>query len=197
VGKWKNRLAKGALALWAALMLLAGSILLGRHLLALPRPSSDDDVLSRSMATLRGTDDAHRWMAVHVLYGQCRCSQRIVEHLLSTERPSDVSEKILLVGGSADLERRLEAKGYAVTDVTATELSERYHVSGVPLLVVVAPDGAIRYTGGYTARKQGPNPADLEILDGLRADRSVASFPVFGCAVARELITELSPWRLP
>ena len=181
---------------WFVLMVIVSATLLGRHLLALPRPAADE-ALARSMATLRTPNDAGRWMAVHVLYAECKCSQRIAEHLLASDRPKDVSEHVLLVGSDAALESQLSARGFQVTRVEPTELSDRYHLQAVPLLVVSAPDGTIHYAGGYTARKQGPEARDLEILADARAGRSIETIPVFGCAVSRQLQSTVNPLGLP
>jgi hypothetical protein len=181
---------------WFALMVLVSASLLGRHLLALPRPAADQ-ALARSMATLRTPDDTGRWMAVHILDAECKCSRRIAEHLLATERPADVSEHVLLVGSDADLESRLSARGFQVTRVDPTQLFSRYHVQAVPLLVVSAPDGTVRYAGGYTARKQGPDPRDLAIVADARAGRAIEPIAVFGCAVGRQLQSAVNPLGLP
>jgi hypothetical protein len=184
------------LAGWFVVMVLVGTTLLARHAVALPRPAADD-ALTRSMATVRTSEDTGTWMAVHVLYAECRCSQRIAEHLLATERPAGVREHVLLVGTDADLEGRFAAHGFVVTKTDATELAAKFHVEAVPLLVVIAPDGTVRYAGGYTASKQGPDPSDLRILSEVRGGQSVAALPVFGCAVARDLQSTLNPLGLP
>src|SRR5260221_2792476 len=88
------------LGAWFLVMLVVGATLLGRHLLALPRPVVNDG-LAHAMGALRAPTDENRWMAVHVLYGQCKCSQRIAEHLLSAERPEGVVEQVLLLGKDA------------------------------------------------------------------------------------------------
>ncbi len=184
------------LAVWFALMLVVCSTLLSRHLLALPRPSADA-AFARSMASLRGPADEGRWMLVHVLYAECRCSQRIADHLMTTARPTDVREHVLLVGTDADLESKLIAHGFLLARVDQSELHDRYHVDAVPLLIVAAPDGSIRYAGGYTPRKQGLDSQDLEILASTRASRVVDALPVFGCAVARRLQSAINPLGLP
>jgi hypothetical protein len=97
----------------------------------------------------------------------------------------------------AELEARLKAHGFRVVLVSANELSERYQVLAAPLLIVAAPDGSIRYSGGYTRRKQGPDPEDLEIINSLRRERSVDTLPILGCAVSEKLRAALNPLRLP
>ncbi len=184
------------LGVWFLVMLSIGTTLLARHAVALPRPSVDEP-LARAMATLRGPDGAGRWMAVHVLYTECQCSQRIVAHLLASDRPRDVAERVVLVGRNADLEQRLASRGFHVLPSTTAELADRYHVVAVPLLVVVAPDGTVRYAGGYTNRKQGPDPRDLEILAETGADRRPTPLPLLGCAVSDRLRASLNPLNLP
>jgi hypothetical protein len=65
------------LASWLLGMLAIGSSLLARHALALPRPAADA-ALAASMATLREPGNVGQWMAVHVLYTECRCSRVLV-----------------------------------------------------------------------------------------------------------------------
>ena len=75
----------------------------------------------------------------------------------------------------------------------AETLAVRYQVKAVPLLVVLSEGGHVRYAGGYTTRKQGPEPRDVSIIERARAVESVEALPVFGCAVAEELRTRLDP----
>jgi hypothetical protein len=192
----RRSLSRFGLTGWFVAMLAIGSTLLARHVVALPRPDADA-ALGRAMASLRAPEDAKRWMAVHVLYAECRCSQRIAEHLLSGSRPPDVSERVLLVGHDADLEGRFAARGLRVVLTDSTELGNRYHVAAVPLLVVVAPDDTVRYAGGYTTQKQGPDPQDLQIVSDARAGRSSTTLPIFGCAVSARLKSSLNPPGLP
>jgi hypothetical protein len=187
---------RAALTVWFSVMLAIGASLLVRHSVALPRPAVDSE-LERSLSTLRTPADVGKWMAVHVLYAECRCSQRVADHLLSSPRPADLAEQVLLVGRSAALEDSLTARGFHVTAVEPDELAARYHVLAVPLLLVAAPDGSIRYAGGYTTRKQGPDPRDLEIIASAKANRVTAALPVFGCAVSQKLDQVLNPLGLP
>src|SRR5262249_3137346 len=132
----------------------------------------------------------------HILYSECRCSRRIVEHLLGSDRPAGVAEHVLLVGEDGGIAGRLRARGFRVTLVNHDELATRYHVAAVPLLVVFAESGELRYAGGYTTRKQGPDPRDVEIIRRAAAHGFVEALPVFGCAVAQELKRRLDPTGL-
>lgn len=191
--RWMGRFGLGV---WFVVMVVVGSTLLGRHLIALPRPAKDV-ALGQAMASMRGPGDAGRWLAVHVLYADCQCSQRIADHLLATHRPGDVAERVLLIGHDAVLEARLATAGIAVVQTDENDAAVKYHVAAAPLFVVVAPDGAVRYAGGYTERKQGPDPRDLDILADARAGRAIAPLPLFGCAVSARLRSELNPLGLP
>jgi hypothetical protein len=180
------------LGLWFVAMTLVGSTLMARHLVPLPPPEG---------ARLSGLVRAQgRWMAVHVLYSECRCSQRIADHLLESPRPGDVDEHVLLVadpGQGASMSEQLTRAGFRVSVVTSEQLAERYGIEAVPLFVVVGPDGAARYAGGYTERKQGPAPRDLEILAAARAGRDLPELPTFGCAVSERLRRTLDPLSIP
>jgi len=193
----RRRLVKIALAGWFAVMVTLSAIMLGRHVVPLPRPSADDAALAAALVALRPPESATRFFAVHVLFAECRCSQRIAEHLLASTRPPEVSEAVLLVGENASLEASLRSKGFGVRRVDVDELDRRYHVKAVPILVVLAPDGAVRYAGGYTTSKQGPDPRDLDIIARARDEKTLLkALPVFGCAVAEKLRSRLDPTGL-
>ncbi|HEX3771084.1 MAG TPA: hypothetical protein VHV30_09480, partial [Polyangiaceae bacterium] len=141
------------LTAWFIVMTVVAATLLGRHLLALPRPVADA-AMERAMSSLRGADGAGRWMAVHVLYAECLCSKRVADHVLSDPRPGDLAERVLLIGHDSELEARLAAGHFATTEVTEEEAADRFHVVAAPALVVVDPTGSVQYSGGYTDRKQ-------------------------------------------
>lgn len=155
------------------------------HWFALPHPDKRDAKLAAGVAEL--TRGAPGWAAVHVLYTECRCSQRILDHLLASDRPRDVHETVVLVGDDPALAARLAARGYRVVPTPPAELTERYGIEGVPLLIVADPERAIRYVGGYTRRLQGPDISDLSILHDLRSGVATEDLPVFGCAVSQRL----------
>jgi hypothetical protein len=184
------------LGTWAALVLLVGSLLLGRHLIALPRPQLGS-VTARAWSGLRGPADRGRWLAIHVLYGGCPCSARIVDHLLQAPRLPTVGEVVLWVGRDPDTEARLSASGLRVVDVDAQVLQDRFGIEAAPLLIVLDQQDRARYLGGYTARKQGPDIQDRRILSALLAGALPEPNPVLGCAVSARLAKALNPAGLP
>ena len=155
------------------------------HWFTLPHPDAKDTRLAAGVRVLAGDGDG--WAMVHVLYTECRCSQRILDHLLASDRPAGVRETVLLVGDDTGVGAKLRARGFRIVAAAGEELATRYGIEGVPLLVVADPAGAVRYSGGYTQRKQGPDIQDLAILRELQADGAAAALPVFGCAISRRL----------
>ena len=179
-----------ALAVWFGVMTLFCAGLLARHLLAMPTPAPTAR-LGEHLATLRPPGTT--WLAVHVLSSDCRCSQRVVDHLLHSERPAGWHEVVLWVG---DLEPAPElTRRFDVRRVTAAELAA-YAIEAVPLLVAVTPANEVRYAGGYTDRKQGPVYHDVEILAAAR-ERDVTAIPLFGCATSERLRHALAALPVP
>lgn len=199
VGRRCRVLAKGAFVVWAALLFVTATSLSAAHFYAQPSPDSRDAELERALNGLRSAKDRNQWLAVHVLYAQCRCSRRILHHLATSARPGQVREKLLLVGWHDELAptlHQIAARGFEITRTTPTELRDRFHVEAAPLLLVIAPQGAVRYAGGYTERKQGPNPLDREIIAKLTSNQGASQLPLFGCAVSKELQALLDPLAL-
>lgn len=183
-------LARAALVAWFLGVLVVGAGLLARHLVALPAPPSDPRFAS-AMNGLRSSP-GDRWLAVHVLYGECRCSHRIAAHLAETARPTGWEEVVLWAGTSeppAALRR-----GFEVRRVSRAELA-RWGVEAAPLLAVLDPGGGVRYAGGYTERKQGPVVDDARIFAAAQKSHLVAALPVLGCAISERLERAFS--RLP
>jgi hypothetical protein len=184
------------LAIWLFVMTVVCATLLGRHLIALPRPAADV-ALERAMESLRGTSGTGQWMTVHVLYAECLCSQRIADHVLASRRPEGVTERVLLIGHDAPLEARLASAKFPTTVVSEDEAATRFHVVAAPSFLVLAPDGTVRYVGGYTDRKQGLDAKDLAVVADTRAGREVSPLPIFGCAVSARLRAALNPLGIP
>jgi hypothetical protein len=177
-----------AVTVWFGAMLAVGAALLAKHVIALPAPAKDQK-LAASLSALRLPDEQGKWLAFHVLYSECRCSQRVVAHLLATTRPLGWAEVVLWVGNQAS-DPALD-QHYRVNRRTSTELA-RLGIDAAPLLVVLDPQGGLRYVGGYSDRKQGPVLDDLRILAQAQRPGVLASFPVFGCAVTERLKEQLA-----
>jgi len=180
---------RAVLAAWAVLLCVVCATFLGSHLVALPQPEAQDPRLLEALAEHRGLDSVGRWMVVHALYGECPCSRKIADTLLdpARPRPEGIHETFLLVGADEDLRIRAEAAGFEVVEVGMEELRPEWGISGAPLMVVADPVDRVRYVGGYTSRKQGPDVRDLAIIASLRADSDVEALPLFGCAVSQTL----------
>lgn len=183
-----------ALGLWFASTAAVGSTLLAQHLLPLPGSASASARVA--LASVRRASDAGRPLAVHVLFTECRCSQRIAETILARRSPG-VAEHVVLVGRDPLLERRLAERGLPVTVTTREELGSRYGVASAPAFFVASPSDRTLYFGGYTDRKQGLPLRDREILAAAMAGVETEALPIYGCAVARELRAERNPLGLP
>ncbi len=181
------------LAAWAGLSVVVQSTLMAGHWYTLPSPDAADPQLERSLSDLVPPAAKGDWSMVHVLYSACRCSQRVFDHLFESERPEGTYETVLLVGDDPSIERRAREAGFAVVLATPAELEERFGIVSAPLLLVLDPDGSLRYAGGYTERKQGYAPRDLEVLATLRGGNDATELPLYGCGVSKELQEVLDP----
>lgn len=189
----RRALAALYLWLWGASLLAVGVVLMAGHWVALPGPARDDAGLARELAGLEPARGATAWVLTHVLYAECRCSRRIFEHIAERPTPAGVHERVLLIGRDESWERHARERSIELVEVDPTELRERFGIESAPLLLVADPQGRIRYRGGHTARKQGLDDRDIEILEALREGREAAALPVYGCAVSRELQSILDP----
>ncbi|MEZ4362618.1 MAG: hypothetical protein R3B48_20675 [Kofleriaceae bacterium] len=182
---WRDRLRWIPFAIWFLVIAGVMASLAISHWFSLPHPERRDDRLAAGLhELLHGTSD---WAAVHVLYTDCQCSQRIIDHLESSKRPEKIHEVVLLVGDDPSIERRLAGKSYEIVRLTPDQLGARFGIIGAPLFVFVDPERTVRYIGGYTQRKQGPDIRDLAIMTEVQAGVAVADLPLFGCAIAQRL----------
>jgi hypothetical protein len=165
------------------------------HWWTLPKPAAKDPLVAAAIHD-RWQGPAPRWVGVHVLYSMCKCSERILHHLVERRPLPDMTEAVVLVGANDELERMVRATGYELEVVTPSQLSENYHVQSAPMFALVDPNGVLRYLGGYTERKQGLAIQDVSIVERLRSEQSVAELPLFGCAVSRSLQALLDPLGL-
>jgi hypothetical protein len=182
------------LTVWATGGTLVCASFLASHVLTLPVPVREDPRLDAGVARVAATSG--HWKVLHALSSECKCSGQVLAHLLATERPVNADETVLLVGPPGDVGPRLQARGFGFESLTAEALDQRYGIPAVPLLVVADPSGAVRYSGGYTSRKQGPDIQDLQIFARLVADTSVDALPLFGCPVNTELRDEVAPFGI-
>ncbi|MCX6590914.1 MAG: hypothetical protein NTZ56_05260 [Acidobacteria bacterium] len=143
-------------------MLLAS---LGAGHLPFTSPSSGPAGPDRTAAT-------GEWQMIHVLAEGCDCSNRVRAYLRRRPGIRGVRERMVPADGA----RRLR---WANREV---------ELGAAPLLIVIAPDGRVRYAGGYSRRPDAKDGFhDQEILGRLAADVPVEPFPVFGCATPRDL----------
>jgi hypothetical protein len=142
------------------------------------------------------------WVALHVLYASCRCSDDIFAHLFRRGPIAGTRERIVLVAGRSDdataarYRARAIATGFTAETVTPDDLVRRFGVQAAPLLVIADPTGRIRYAGGYTAgQARQPDLAlgDEAIVADLMAGRRAADPPLLAAAVSRRLQDALDP----
>ncbi len=187
--------ARGALAVWGLGSVVVSAFLLGFHETPLPRPTGDDAPRTAAgLSTLRA--DGTRWLAVHVLYGECGCSARVAEHLAARDPLTDVREHVLFIGRDPALRSKLEARGYGVDELDEADAESRFGLRAAPMLLVLDPDDTLRWSGGYTDAKRGPAIQDVAIIRGALAGAPLPEKPVFGCATAAELRARLDPLGL-
>jgi thioredoxin-related protein len=182
---------------WVAACVVVGTYLLASHLLTLPAPAPADPVLHQAISAQRRAHQRDRWLVLHVVFDECKCSQRVLEHLLAVPRPADVAERVVLVTEhretAAEAIAAIGAHGFELDVVTPDQLVARYHVEAAPLLVIVDPRDTVRYVGGYTPRKQADDVRDLALIAAVRHGEPVEPLPTFGCAVGRALSSKVDP----
>ena len=186
----KRRWPRWLLAGWAVAIVVVIGIGSGSHLLTLPKPAAADPRLTSAMRPAPGDE---RWGVLHVLGATCRCSQEIARHLAARGAIAGVRERVVIVGDDDAFAEALARSGFEVSLVSESDLLHDIGVEAVPLLVVAAPGGALRYIGGYTERKQGEYIADTRILAALRGGSAVPPLPLFGCATSARLRRAVDP----
>ncbi len=187
-----NWIGRTVLCVWAPLAFVAIGTLGVGHWWSLPKPDSKDPLVSAAIRD-QWQISPGRWVGVHVLYSMCKCSERIVHHLVERRPMPGMAEVVVLVGANEELERMIREGGYQLEVLAPSQLSEKYHIQSAPMLAVMDPSSVLRYLGGYTERKQGLMIADATIIDRLRTERPVVELPLFGCAVSRSLQAMLDP----
>ncbi len=122
-----------------------------------------------------------QWLMIHVLAEGCACSNRVRAYLKQRPGMDAVRERMVPVEGAGHL--RLA--------------NLNMEISAAPLLIVVAPDGRVRYAGGYSKRRDAQDGFhDQEILAKLSQGAAVETLPVYGCATSRQMRARLDPFGL-
>jgi hypothetical protein len=189
------------LGVWGGLGLATSATLLAVHEYALPAPSPTDPQLGLAMAALHAEAPTAQATALHVLYVQCRCSQRILEHLVERKALPLVHETVALVDSEQatdtdHIASKLSASGFEVQRLTPASLKERYSSIAAPLLVVANGQDKLTYIGGYAEHKQSLDMRDVKIIDAARMGQDIDALPVLGCAVSASLQKLMDPLGL-
>jgi len=125
-----------------------------------------------------------QWQAIHILGSDCPCSIRVARHLASRPRLTGIEERIIQVGEEPETEKLLQDAGWPVEHWPAERARDTYGAMSAPLLVMLDPEGKIRYSGGYAKRSDARDGFhDVEIGQALRAGSAVERLPAFGCAL--------------
>lgn len=191
--KLKSVLSRFALLIWASLLTMTISYLMVGHWVALPnnQPVLDNDQIVRINMEL-----ASQLHVQHILSQSCPCSHRIAKHLASRWPIPSVAEQIVVVESPNDTTSMVFPDAYSVKRISADQLMEEYAIESAPLLLVADSAGKVVYSGGYTARKQGFEIRDYEIISSLLRGESVDALPIYGCAVSKRLRRAVDPLGL-
>lgn len=188
---WGGRIL---LALWIPGLILVLGALMTDHWTTLPRPEVGARQLETRMAAALGDAARARWAVAHVLYAECRCSQRVFAHLRDSVRPQGVAEIVLMVGeGDPELEQACKTKGMQWLSLSQQELEQEFGIVSAPLFCVFEASGRLVHVSGYTDRKQGMEFHDLRAVATLREGNPVEALPIYGCGVATSLQEVLDP----
>lgn len=174
------------LAVWAAVSIVAGSILTSFH-----QPFT---LPNGSISSVALTAPAHTWRVLHLLAADCGCSRKVFEYLAGRAPLQNITEEIVFIGPAEKFPSRdrLVALGFRVNTVRPEDV-QQYGLTGVPLLVFISPKDEIAYMGGYGAGSY----RDAAIWSELQAGSVASPLPVLGCAVGNRLKRELDPlsWK--
>lgn len=182
--------------LWGTVAFAVTGSLASAHLYTLPHPEASSPTLNAALAAQRSPDEAGHFAMTHVMYAECRCSQRIIDHLEARRARSDIRESVVLVGRDDALAQRLNHAGYRLENVSPIELKKKYDIEAAPVLIITNGRGEIAYMGGYTERKQGLDIRDTALLEALMHGGDTRELPLLGCAVSKALQRVVDPFAL-
>jgi hypothetical protein len=170
--------------------LVAGTVMLASH-----TPFQANVYGLATLAHEVGTDQGS-WQAIHLLSTSCSCSRGVAEHLIERGPLSNLKEHIVLAGQDETLESRLKVAGFYVCNLDQETVAQRYRIAGAPWLVIVSPQGQVRYQGGYAPAHARRDYQDEQIWASLFHGRSAESLPVLGCALGKRLQRSIDPFAL-
>lgn len=138
------------------------------------------------------------WTAIHVLGSGCGCSRRVAKHLATRKAITDLGlkERVFVLGGEIAFEHELKDAGYTIEHRDPDEVAEKFGIQGVPLLVVLRPDGTPAYSGGYSKYRISSDWMDESIIHAAQHDQASTALPVYGCAVGAHLMKQTDPFGL-
>jgi len=188
-------LARTMFVLWVPCVLVPCAYFLAGHLLTLPEP--EHEALERALTqALREQPVETGLVAIHVLYSACGCSQRVLRLLERRPPDTEVEEWVWVVEPELGQLDAVRAAGFRARGISRAELVERFHVEAAPLFIVAEASGALRYVGGYTDRKRGPEIRDLDLMAAVGRGETPAPLPLFGCATSTRLQARIDPLGL-
>jgi thioredoxin-related protein len=135
-----------------------------------------------------------KFLVTHILGSNCKCSNRIARYLVETQRPSEIAEKIVVVGGLLKNEMQLQQQGFTIEHISVTELKSRFNLVSAPVLLIKDKSGVLKYSGGYKNIDE-VEARDIEILKRIENGNKVAALPVMGCALTDEAKAAIDPFN--
>lgn len=175
--------------MWFLMVSIPLSILMAQHNLAFK--TQEKAFFLDSFKAIR---PGNEYFFVHVLGANCGCSKRVLAYLTERSAPALVQEKIILVEGSLPHEEKLLQAGIEIEKITPEELKSKYGLESAPQFFVLNREGKTLYAGGYKKYEE-TDFRDIEIFEGLKQGRSIASYPVFGCAFGKKLKDKMDPFK--
>ncbi len=186
----KSKIAAVVLLIWAPTTIVITSLLMVNHTIAMPMPS-DLQQVEHGLVDWLGRGDA----VVHILYANCSCTDRLVDHLVERGPTLAEREVVLFVGTPRPTHERLAEVGFEWHQWSQHELTERIGVEAAPLLVV-RQSNRMDYVGGYFRFPAATRPLDVSIIANTTDGEPPKPLPIFGCAVSPRLRAAVDPLGL-
>lgn len=141
--------------------------------------------------------DKKGWQAIHVLADRCQCSADVAFHLLKRGRDFRlVAETVIFIGHDPDRKSQLTMAGFRFLEMSGNDVVNTIGIESAPNMVLVDPDGLVKYAGGYYEHRERTKAMDSFIITQTMADMQTGSLPSFGCAISRRLQAATDPLGL-